>query len=70
MRADEGDWLVIEPLRTGGHRRRCLVLDVYGPDGAPPYLVRWSDTGHESMIFPGEGTHVLSPDDVAWFVRG
>jgi len=24
---------------------------VHGEDGAPPYLVRWSD-GHQSVFFP------------------
>ena len=29
------------------------VLEVHGADGAPPYLVRWSDNGHETLVFPG-----------------
>jgi hypothetical protein len=70
MKAESGDWLVVEPLHIGDHRRRGLVLDVRGRDGAPPYLVRWSDTGHESLIFPGEGTHVVPPDDIARYAQG
>jgi len=26
---------------------------VRGPEGKPPYLVRWADTGHEALVFPG-----------------
>jgi hypothetical protein len=70
MKADNGDWLVVEPVRIGDHRRRGLVLDIRGPDGEPPYLVRWSDTGHESLFFPGEGTRVVSPDDIARYAQG
>ena len=29
-----------------------------GEDGAPPYLVRWSD-GHEALTFPGPDAHVV-----------
>jgi len=34
------------------------ILEVHGEDGGPPYLVRWSDSGHESLVFPGPGWHV------------
>ena len=33
--------------------RDCEVLAVRGADGSPPYLVRWGDTGHEALFFPG-----------------
>jgi uncharacterized protein DUF1876/uncharacterized protein DUF1918 len=29
-----------------------------GPDGGPPYRVRWSDTGTETLFFPGPDAHV------------
>ena len=28
------------------------IVEVRGPDGQPPYLVRHPD-GHESLVFPG-----------------
>jgi hypothetical protein len=28
-------------------------LVVRHEDGSPPYLVRWADTGHVSLVFPG-----------------
>lgn len=53
MRATVGDRISIRGHRVGEAERDCEVLDVRGPDGAPPYLVRWGDTGHESLFFPG-----------------
>ena len=40
------------------------ILEVRGTDGAPPYLVRWSDNGHESLYFPGADVliHHSEPD--------
>ena len=40
------------------------ILEVHGAEGAPPYLVRWSDTGHEGLYFPGSDTmiHHIEPD--------
>ena len=37
--------------------RRGEVLEVRGPHGEPPYLVRWAD-GHECLMFPGPDAHV------------
>jgi hypothetical protein len=34
------------------------VLEVHGPDGEPPYVVRWSDTGEEGLFFPGSDASV------------
>ena len=36
------------------------VLAVEGPDGSPPFLVRWEDDGHESLVFPGPDAHVAT----------
>jgi len=27
-------------------------------DGGPPYLVRWNDSGHETLYFPGNDATV------------
>ena len=46
-------------LRSAEHQGRGIgtqlmeILEVHGAAGAPPYLVRWSDTDHESLVFPG-----------------
>ena len=58
MRATVGDRIIIEGHRIGEPRRDCEILDVRGVEGAPPYLVRWGDSGHESLFFPGTDARV------------
>jgi len=60
MHAKKGDWLVVESAAVERHSRRGLVLSVDGPDGGPPFLVRWEDDGHESLVFPGPDAHVAA----------
>lgn len=62
MRADVGDKIVIEGHHVGEPRRDAVVLEVHGPDGAPPYLVRWGDDGHEGLFFPGSDASVVHYD--------
>jgi hypothetical protein len=58
MHATAGDWLVVTPPRLGETPRRGLIVDVRGAGGAPPYQVRWTDTDHETLVFPGPDFHV------------
>jgi Domain of unknown function (DUF1918) len=53
MHAHVGDRIVIGGHRAGEPDRDCQVLEVRNADGEPPYLVRWGDTGHEALFFPG-----------------
>jgi hypothetical protein len=53
MYARRGDRLVIHSRAVDGPVRDAEILEVRHPDGTPPYLVRWSDTGHEALVFPG-----------------
>jgi hypothetical protein len=65
MQAKKGDWLVVESSAVDRSGRRGLVLDVEGPDGTPPFLVRWEDNGHEGLIFPGPDAHVAAAGSVS-----
>lgn len=56
MGAAPGDRIIIHAARLGEHDRDGEVLAARGADGGPPFVVRWSDTGKESLIFPGPGT--------------
>jgi hypothetical protein len=58
MQANVGDRIVIKAHHVGEPQRDCEVLEVHGDDGGPPYLVRWSDTGHETLFFPGSDAQV------------
>ena len=53
MRAAIGGKIVVRGHRVGDTDRDAVILDVEGPDGGPPYRVRWSDDGHEGLFFPG-----------------
>ena len=58
MYAAVGDRLVVHSAHLDGPVRDAEILEVHGKDGAPPFVVRWSDTGHESLIFPGPDSTV------------
>ena len=57
MHAEVGDRVVIRAHRIGEAERDAEVLGA-GPDGGPPYLVRWGDSGHEALFFPGSDAYV------------
>jgi hypothetical protein len=54
MRARPGDHLVLAAPHTSEATRDGEVLEARGPDGGPPYVIRWSD-GHEGLFYPGPG---------------
>lgn len=58
MKVSVGDRLVVRGHRVGEPERDAQVLEVRGEDGGPPYLVRWSEDGHESLMFPGSDAYV------------
>jgi hypothetical protein len=53
MQANVGDRIVIRGHRIGEPDRDCKVIEVQGQDGGPPYVVKWEDSDHESLFFPG-----------------
>jgi Domain of unknown function (DUF1918) len=58
MHAQKGDRIVIRGHHIGDADRDGEILEVQGDDGNPPYLVRWSDDGHEGLIFPGSDAYI------------
>jgi hypothetical protein len=60
MHAETGDWLVIEQASLDHEPRRGLITEVHSKDGTPPYKVRWMDTGHIALVFPGPDAHIVS----------
>ena len=57
MHAAVGDRMVIAAARVHGPIRDGEITST-GPDGGPPYRIRWSDTGDETLFFPGPDAHV------------
>ena len=58
MKANVGDRLVIKSTHIDEAVRDAEIVEVHGKDGEPPYLVRWSDTGHEALVFPGPDAEI------------
>jgi Domain of unknown function (DUF1918) len=58
MHAQVGDRIVVSAHHQGEPIRDGEILRVDGEDGGPPYLVRWSDDGHEGLFFPGSDSYV------------
>lgn len=58
MKTTAGDRIVIHGHKVGEHDRDGEILEVRGDDGGPPYLVRWDDDGHESIIYPGTDAYI------------
>ncbi|MDA3628165.1 DUF1918 domain-containing protein [Saccharopolyspora oryzae] len=58
MRAEVGDWLVVEAVHLGGHRRQGQIVEVCGREGGEPFRVHWLDDGRVTLFFPGPDTHL------------
>ena len=58
MRANVGDRIVIKGHRVGAAERDCEVVGVEHSDGSPPYMVRWEDSDHLTLFFPGPDARV------------
>jgi hypothetical protein len=55
MKAHQGDRIILAASHTNEPTRDGEVLEVRGPDGEPPYLVRWAD-GRTGLMYPGPGS--------------
>ncbi len=60
MRAVVGDRLHVRGRVVGTPDQSSEIIEIRGPDGAPPYLVR-RDDGHEVLVFPGADASVEHP---------
>lgn len=61
MRAEVGDRIVIKSRHLDEAVREGEIVAVHGAAGAPPYVVRWLDTGHTGVLFPGPDAVVRQP---------
>jgi len=60
LRARAGDQLVIVSATLDRQVRDGEIIDTRGPDGSPPFLVRWADDGRTTLVFPGPDARVHS----------
>jgi hypothetical protein len=61
MYASPGNWLVVRSSREAVPARYGEII-VTSAGGAPPYTVRWVDTEHTVLVFPGPDAVVISAD--------
>lgn len=61
MHATVGAQIVVHGAHVGEADRAGEIVEVRGADGAPPYVVRWADSGHEALYFPGPDAHIEEP---------
>lgn len=52
MQASVGDRILIHGNVVGQGDRQGEIMEIRGPEGGPPYVVRFAD-GHESLVYPG-----------------
>ncbi len=57
MKATIGDHITVHGQRVGDANRFGEVLEVLGPDGEPPYVMRWED-GQSAIFVPRSGALV------------
>ncbi len=60
MRARIGDELIVKGVHLDDPDRRGVIIEVHGVNGAPPYLVRWSDS-RQSSFSPTSDAVVVHP---------
>jgi hypothetical protein len=61
MKAAVGDRIVTASGVVGGAVRDGIVTECPHGDGSPPYRVKWSDTGEETLVYPGTDT-IVDPE--------
>ncbi len=60
MHAKIGDTLHIHASHTDVPDQWGRIVEVRGPDGSPPYVIRFTD-GHTGLVFPGPDAVVETP---------
>jgi hypothetical protein len=61
MHAIVGDRLHVRGRAVGQQEQMAEIVEVRGQDGAPPYMVKFSD-GHVALVFPGSDASVEHPE--------
>jgi hypothetical protein len=64
MQASVGDRVLIRSRYSGESDHHGEVIEVRGPHGEPPYVIRWEDGGREVILYPGSDTVVQHSADL------
>ncbi|MGH3485957.1 MAG: DUF1918 domain-containing protein [Nocardioidaceae bacterium] len=65
MHADVGDHIHVNGRRVGSPARDGTILEVRGPNGAPPYVVDWSAHRSPALYYPGPDAQIVQTGAVA-----
>jgi hypothetical protein len=58
VKAKVGDRLIEEGTHVGDHRRIGVITALRHDDGSPPYVVRWLESGDETVVYPGSDARI------------
>jgi hypothetical protein len=61
MHACVGDQIRVRGHHIGQPDRTGEILEVRGADGGPPVVVRWDDSDHAVLFFPGNDAVIEGP---------
>jgi hypothetical protein len=64
MEAAVGDRIVVAAAMLSGPVRDGEIIEA-SRQGGPPYLVRWSDDGRETLFFPGSDAQISHHESLA-----
>jgi Domain of unknown function (DUF1918) len=59
MTATPGDQMVVHSSILGHPDRTGEILEVRGEEGGPPYMVRWDESGHITLFYPGTDCSIV-----------
>lgn len=64
MKAEAGDRLIVHGRHVDDRNRVGEIVEVHGPDGTPPYVVKWEGQTETVVVVPGPDSLVEhhSPD--------
>jgi hypothetical protein len=62
MKAAVGDRLVVNSRHVDQPGRIGEIVEVHGPDGTAPYVVRWVGTAETAVVVPGPDAHIEPAD--------
>ncbi|HYA67951.1 MAG TPA: DUF1918 domain-containing protein [Acidimicrobiales bacterium] len=69
MKARVGDMIVIRGHHQGEPDRKGEIIEVHGEAGGPPFVVRWDDSGHDVLVFPGPDAAIETVTDLVGVKR-
>jgi hypothetical protein len=61
MIASTGQQILIRGKTVESPDKHGTIVEIRGPDGSPPFLVRFDD-GHEILVYPGTDAVLVAPE--------